>query len=219
MSQDSNASGLPIEQIRFMRSQGLDNNQIIESLQRDGFSSSQIFDAMNSVDMPSGGFSGAQSVPPRPRPSPQPSSFPSSQSSESDDDSLESFSKGEYSTEELIESIIDEKWNDLVKEVQKVVDWKTQVSDSIVSLQQQLNDMRREFDKLHSSVISRVEKYDQNISNVGAEVKAMEKVFTKVLPVFTENVSALGTLVKEFKQSKVSDSQSSSSSLSNSKSR
>ncbi|RME52679.1 hypothetical protein D6783_04060, partial [Candidatus Woesearchaeota archaeon] len=42
---------LPVQRIRVMREQGLTNNQIVQALQRDGFSTSQIFDAMNQLDI------------------------------------------------------------------------------------------------------------------------------------------------------------------------
>ncbi len=102
--------------------------------------------------------------------------------------------------EELIEAIIDEKWNDLVKDINKIIEWKNIADAKLISMTQQLKDMRGEFDKLHQSIIGKVGDYDQHILNVGAELKAMEKVFAKVLPVFTENVSELSRITDTMKQ-------------------
>ena len=49
---------------------------------------------------------------------------------------------------------------------------------------------------------SKVSEYDKNITDVGIEIKAMEKVFEKVLPSLTENVNKLDRLAKSSKPKK-----------------
>ena len=44
----------PTEQVTQLRQQGLNDNQIIQALQKDGFASAQIFDAMSQADIQSG---------------------------------------------------------------------------------------------------------------------------------------------------------------------
>lgn len=190
----------PTDIVRELRAQGMDNNQIIQTLQRQGLSSNVIFDAMNQTDM------GA------PEPAPEQSTFQyptnyASMPSPTDTISLKprsgiSIHETSYSSsnEELIEAIVEEKWNDLVKDLNKIIEWKNITSNKIAMMEQKIEDMRREFDKLHAGVIAKVDDYDKNISNVGAEVKAMEKVFSKVLPVFAENVSELSRIAKEIKR-------------------
>lgn len=173
----SNMPGLPIDQVRAFKQQGLSNDQIIQSLQRDGFTSAQIFEALNQVEM---GSSSPTSRPPVP-PAPQPQS-----------------AQG-VSTEELVEAIIDEKWNELVKDITAIIEWKNQAQSVIASLQQQINDLKDQFDKVHQALIGKINEYDKNILDVGAEVKAMEKVFSKVLPVFTENVAQLTKITNSLK--------------------
>jgi len=98
------------------------------------------------------------------------------------------------SDEELIEAIIDEKWNDLLEDVNKIIAWKDRTTQQLASFDQQLKDLKDQFDKLHQAVVGKVGEYAQHILQVGAEVKAMEKVFSKVLPVFTENVAELSRI-------------------------
>ena len=43
-------AGSPINEIMQMRKQGLSNNQVIQNLQREGYTNTQIFDAMNQAD-------------------------------------------------------------------------------------------------------------------------------------------------------------------------
>ena len=109
------------------------------------------------------------------------------------------FSSG---NEEIIEAIIEEKWEALLKDLSKLADWKNNMTQKVTIMEQQFQDLRREFDKIHTVIISKIEDYDKNMSNVGAEVRAMEKVFTKVLPLFTENVAELSKITKELRKIK-----------------
>lgn len=103
------------------------------------------------------------------------------------------------SNEELIEAIIDEKWNDLLRDVNKIIDWKAQAESRISAMEQEIKDMKGEFDKLHQGVVGKVGEYDKHILDVGAEIQAMEKVFAKVLPLFTEKVSELSRISDDMK--------------------
>jgi len=199
-----------------MKAQGFDNNQIIESLQRDGYSSAQIFTALNQVDMAPGSDLGAAGYeepgehyaapeyPPAPQAQPaQPRGIGSQQAYATTDyqehvrGSETSFEQA--NTEELVEAIIDEKWNDLVKDINKIIDWKNETETKIISLEQKFTMLKDQFDKLHQAIIGKIGEYDRHILDVGAEVRAMEKVFSKVLPVFTENVRELSRITDEMK--------------------
>jgi ribosomal protein L17 len=194
-AQSQNATDL----VRNLKSQGMDNNQIIQTLQKQGFSSSIIFDAMNQSDL------GLPEPVPVPDPNfqnyqaPQSVQYPVfSQAPETI--SIKQRSYGDTSNEELIEAVVEEKWNDLIKDLNKIIEWKNATSNKIAMMEQKMEDMRREFDKLHGAVIAKVDDYDKNILNVGAEVKAMEKVFSKVLPAFAENVAELARVAKEIRR-------------------
>lgn len=101
--------------------------------------------------------------------------------------------------EELIEAIIDEKWNELVKDITKIIEWKNSTETRVSAMEQQMKDLEKSFDNLHHSVVGKIGEYDKNILDVGAEIKAMEKVFSKVLPVFTQNVSELTRVTDDIK--------------------
>lgn len=177
---------IPLSRIEDMQRKGLTNNQIIQALQRDGFTSTQIFDALNQANMqPTHQTGNIQSqdqgwMPPPPG---MPAAMPP----------MPDMISGS-SNEELIEAIIDEKWNELVKSVNKIVEWKEAMTARIDKLEQRMDDLRAESDRLHEAVVGKIGEYDKNILEVGAEVKAMEKVFSKVLPVFTENVAELSRI-------------------------
>ena len=105
-------------------------------------------------------------------------------------------------SEELIEAMIDEKWNELLKDINKVIDWKNSTESRIGAMEQQFSDLKDSFDRLHEAIIGKIGDYDRNILNVSSEIKAMEKVFSKVLPVFTKNVSELNRVTVALKKKK-----------------
>ncbi|MBN2566970.1 hypothetical protein JXB02_02695 [Candidatus Woesearchaeota archaeon] len=197
--------GLPLEAVVAMRQQGLSNNQIIQTLQREGYNQTQVFDAINQADIKGG----VEKMPPdqfsNPAPgnpmifSPQPASQGYGQAGGMEQPYTSAGSTDVERIEELAEAIIDEKWNELVKNINKIIEWKNKTEAKIAQLEQQMKDMRAEFDALHKGVLGRIGEYDQNITNIGAELKAMEKVFSKVLPTFTENVNELTRVTNAIK--------------------
>ncbi len=96
--------------------------------------------------------------------------------------------------EETVEAIIDEKWNELLKDINKIVEWKERTDSTIIKLKQEVEDLRNGLDSLHKAMLSKISAYDQNIKNVGVDIKAMEQVFQKILPKFTDNVNKLSRI-------------------------
>jgi hypothetical protein len=181
------ATDIPLQRIQEMKQQGQSNNQIIQTLQRQGYTSTQIFDALSQAAVqPAATLNTVQ--PARQRMEmPNQMSRPPSFEASSD-------------TEEMIETIIDEKWNDLMADINKVIAWKEATDARINKMEQQMTDLKDSFDKLQQAVVGKVGEYDQHILEVGAEVKAMEKVFSKVLPVFTDNVAELARITDNVKK-------------------
>ncbi len=176
---------LPVDQVRALKARGFDNNQIVLALQRNGYSSTQIFDALNQADL----------VPATPSVSSQPPPLapqqPALQQAPSSDDD-----NADEQIEEMIESVVEEKWGAAQKELAKMNEWKSDVDSRISKLEQRIDSMKDDFDKLHQAIIGKIGDYDKNILAVGAEIKAMEKVFSKVLPMFTENVAELNRITQ-----------------------
>lgn len=189
----------PITLVMQMRQQGLTNNQIIQNLQRMGFPPNMIFDAMNQADIKGS----VQPIPPDFLQQGQPPGipgapqapqmdFPPAQPQQND--------MGKESVEEMVETIIDEKWEELMKSINKIIEWKNKADAKVTMLEQQFKDLKADFDKLHSAVLGKISEYDQNIITVGTEIKAMEKVFQQMIPAFTENVSELSRITQNMKK-------------------
>lgn len=172
-------SEVPISQVVSMQAQGLSNNQIIQSLQQQGFTPQQIYDALAQAEA-------KRSIAPMKEqggPSPFEPSMPER--------------PAHPPSEEVAEQIIEEKWRELQKELKKVTDWRDQMSSRMDKMEQSVTDLKTDLDGLHKAIVSRIGEYDKTLMDVGTEIKAMEKVFQKVLPELTSNVQELSRMTKK----------------------
>lgn len=196
---------VPIDQVAAMKGQGYSNNQIIQTLQRDGYTSSQIFDAMSQAEMSENNTMQQDNIQPIQPMHPysempqQPISVPGMGGMHGSGMMMGGL--GGSSNEELIEAIIDEKWNELVKDINKVIEWKQKADAKLQVMEQRINDLKDQFDKLHQAIIGKVGEYDKNMLAVSTEMQAMEKVFSKVLPSFMDNVNELTRITDNMKSS------------------
>jgi len=198
-------NNISVERILDMRGKKkMSDNQIVQTLQREGYSPSQIFDVMNQADLNS-------KIPESPYPAEQveypqekienqeeisqyPQEFPEYQ------DSYQEPYESKEKIEELVEVIIEEKWNEFIKDINKIIEWKKNVERKINDIDQKINDLHTHLNSFKKNVLSKINEYDTSLSNVGTSVKAMETAFTKILPTFTENVNELNKITKKIKK-------------------
>jgi len=189
--------GTPTSIVLSLRAQGLTNNQIIQNLQREGYSAKQISDAMSQADLRANieGVSTVGAI----------SEYPEATEVREEAPQMGATTGQELSPETiqaLIEAVIEEKWEDLVSRVSLIIDWKDKIEQRMTSLEQQLVDLKELVDKIHSAVLEKVGEYETTMQDVATELKALEKVFSKILPGFMENVSELSRITKEMKEAK-----------------
>jgi hypothetical protein len=170
----------PTDSVIAMQQQGLSNNQIIEFLQRQGYSQDLIFEAMNQASVKG--------------------NVENSMNNFNNQSPQFNQSLDNEQIERVAEAIIEEKWNELSKHITKIIDWKEKTESKINKIEQEFVDMKKNFDSLHSSILGKVSEYDHNIVNLGVEIKAMEKVFQKILPTLTDSVNELSRISKTFKE-------------------
>jgi prefoldin subunit 5 len=180
----------PTDSVIAMQQQGLSNNQIIEYLQRQGYAPEQVFEAMNQASVKGNIENNFSQNPPLNNP-------PPSNSFQTDE---VNFSNDSEKIERIAEAIIEEKWNELTKHITKIIDWKDKTESKINKIEQEFTDLKKNFDSLHNSILGKVSEYDNNIINLGVEIKAMEKVFQKILPTLTDSVNELSRISKTMKE-------------------
>jgi len=210
-------AGIPTDIVLNLRSQGLSNNQIIQSLQRAAYMPQQIADAMAQADIKynveSTPFMSAQeaAAPAQFAQQPQQAAYGGDESysqEESQDNrpstaaTMEQAGFSVEALQQLIEQIIEEKWEDLVKDVSRIAEWKEKVDAKLTTMDQQISDLKASFDKLHGAILEKIGEYDKTITGVGTDIKALENVFKKILPGFMENVGELSRITEDLKKKK-----------------
>ena len=189
-----------------MKQQGYTNNQIAQILQSQGYNNSQISDSINQASL-SGNFQESEEVetgmPEYGQSYEQQQPYTQTQFQQQNFQEPKGMqipeSVDEERVQEVAEAIIDEKWAEFAQDIKRVIEWKERTEERVAKLEQQLIDLRLSIDSLTKSIMSKVSSYDQNILNVGTEIKAMQKVFQKVLPTLTENVNKLDRMAKSYK--------------------
>ena len=119
---------------------------------------------------------------------------PKSSGQSYDDASLDKF-------DEIAEAIIDEKWKELKGYVEKIVEWKSKVEGRIVKIEDEMQSLENQVVGLQKALMQKVQNYDRHITDVATEIKAMEKVFQKIIPSLTDNVTELSSVVSRMKNS------------------
>jgi len=193
-------TGTPVDKVSAMQKQGISNFQIVQSLQQQGFSSQQIYDAINQASIKTGvSPSPAGPMPPAPGgmpPAPPGGPAPKAMPPGPMPPPMSPAAGPAPGIEETVEAIVEEKWKEVSEALGKINEWKESTETNISKIQQSMKDLKSDMDNLHKAIVAKIGEYDQNILSVGTEIKAMEKVFSKVLPTFTENVNELARVTK-----------------------
>ncbi len=161
-----------IEQIAEWKKQGYSDDSIMQYLRSQGYSESDIYSALQQAQQ--------------------------AQSQVQVSEGAEETTTGseEIGSEELIEAIIEEKWQELSKDIKKIIDWKASIEASIARLDEKIKSVEERMDSLYKALISKVTEYDKHMQLVGGELKAMEKAFSNFLPEFNKVLGELKAIVK-----------------------
>jgi len=198
----------PPEMVKRMRGQGMNNQQIVEALNREGFSQTQIYDAMDtatqmerdSTQKPGPAQGGPQPpVGPPGGPGAQPPQMmpPGGQTQAAPQQSQAPSAAKLEQVDELIERTVQEKWHEFTGELKKIEEFRGSVESRLASAEAKLDSLDQKFDNLKNAIIAKIKDYDTSILNVGTEMKAMEQVFQKILPELHENVSELSRVTSK----------------------
>jgi len=103
---------------------------------------------------------------------------------------------------ELVEAVVNEKFDEFMSNVGNIALWKEQVTSTLISVKQEVIRVEERFGQLQQSVLGRVKQYDESMRTVHTEMKAFEKVFEKILDPLVSHVKELGKITEELKRLK-----------------
>ena len=130
-------SEVPISQVVNMQTQGLTNNQIIQTLQRQGYQPTQIYDALAQAEA---------------KKSIEPMEVPGEMPPKSEVKAPPTHPESEA----VVEQIIEEKWQELQKDLAKINEWKDIIASRMDKLEQSMTDMKTDLDGLHKAIVARI---------------------------------------------------------------
>jgi len=209
----------------------MDTSEIISSLQRDKYSQQQIADALAQANMksampfnkpklnapfppvqgyqesdplPQDDFSMEIPEPPAPPMATIPPKQPKKMVMPREERQMPQDTPRERveRIEEIAEAIVQEKWDDLAKSMGNISVWKEKVNMDILSLKQEVIRTQQRFDNLERAILGKMGKYDENVRDLGSEMKALEKVLDRILSPLTTNIKELGKITEELKKVK-----------------
>lgn len=188
-----------VAQVQRLRAQGLTDAVILDELTRRGYGSEEVNAAIMQADaaaQPEEEASAGEGYAPEFQSSSYPMGYPAASGMAPAAPEMGTFER----MEEIAESLIDEKWEALLKEVKKILDWKEKVEAQQKELVSSVKKLKEDFTILHQGVLGRLEEYDTRMQDVGTELKAVGKVFKDVVPEFVENVKELSGLTQRMKK-------------------
>lgn len=189
-----------------MKQKGYSNQRVFENLQSQGYSSSEISEALNQAEIKTSisnydsnlqpSSLNVYEEPPAPtQEQPQIRKAPEQQIIQQPP----RYEESEEKLQEIAEIIVDEKWKQFLQVLNDITVFKERVKTEIVSIKQELLRLENRFENMQKSVLSRVSEYGKGISDVGSELKAMEKVFENIITPLTTNIKELSKITEELK--------------------
>ena len=101
---------------------------------------------------------------------------------------------------QIVEAIVSEKFDDMMSGVGNLSVWKEKINNDVIAIKQEILRINERFDNLQNAILGRIKDYDQGMQGVHTEMKALEKVFEKIIEPLTTNIKELDRLVKEMKK-------------------
>lgn len=102
--------------------------------------------------------------------------------------------------DETVEKVLEEAWGEITNKVNKVVSWKDKVEQQVNMLKEDIVAIRDGFETLEKKLFSKLSNYDKNILDVNSEMKALEKVFSKITPTLVNNVNELSKIAEDLRE-------------------
>lgn len=97
---------------------------------------------------------------------------------------------------EITETIVNEKWDNLMAQLGNIQLWKDRVNNNIIAIKQEIVRINERFNNLEKAVLGKVSEYGEGITTIHTEMKALEKVFEKILEPLSSNIKQLDEITK-----------------------
>jgi DNA-binding transcriptional MerR regulator len=186
---------IPTDRVKELGDKGFSEPEIIDVLRKEGFSADEIDRALTqALELKVSG---------EPEPQPtfqmQPQQDPSMPQIPESSLQYPQATEG-YGTEELIESIVNERMADVDQRMSEFTAKNAEIERNVSNLHHQLSIMAKGRSQAEQVIITRIDSLKDAIEDMNAKVSGLEKAFKDALPALIESVRALIDLVQRVKR-------------------
>lgn len=211
-SKKKRKDAIPLDELQDMSKKGLSDREIVKKLKKEGYSYDEIEKAMLSavregVETPGGiGEFGERAEEPAPQPDVLDfDPFYQQKQPEMNFDAQIQEVNPEAIIEELIEGVIDEKWDKFNKKFKKYEDDLERIGTTIKQFEQKVEEVKNE---PHSEEFKlRADVLSNQIEELEARVGGLEKAFKQFLPSLSQNIENLSRIIHELKETKAEETE------------
>jgi len=214
---------IPLNEVLSMQKTNMSHDQIVDELHQKGYTFQQIMDAINQAELKTtpkdAGYQDDslqlmdtnQSLPnqefpdivtPTPGMSYEQTQFQTQFQPQLQPQFQQPQRNIEEQIEEIAEAIVDEKWEDLTKDVGNMNVWKEGLQTEVESVKQEVLRLEGRLEKLQQAILRKVDDYNRTLSEVNTEMQALGKVFEKIIQPLTTNIKDLSRITAELKKKK-----------------
>ncbi|EEZ93003.1 MAG: hypothetical protein BJBARM4_0391 [Candidatus Parvarchaeum acidiphilum ARMAN-4] len=193
-----------IPDISSMLSNGMSQQDIIDSLRQQGYDSTAIKEALiNGLRSNNGQQNQQNEAPAQPVQRIQPSQ-PVIQSSKPQYENTQNSINNQNleSIQQILEQIINEKWKNSASELNSLRSSLNINTNSIETIKDNIEKLNQRIDSIQNTMVGKTEEYNKTISDVNVELQAFEKVIDRLIPAISDSIKELRDLVDDLKTSK-----------------
>ena len=100
----------------------------------------------------------------------------------------------------IIERVVTEKWDDMMSRIGDIGSWKQKVEINLTGVKQEIIRLSGRLENTQNSVLGKIGDYDKGIRDIHSEMKALEKVFEKIMDPLVTNIKDLQKITDDMKK-------------------
>lgn len=203
----------PVNEARALLEKGMKNEEVSRILEEKGYTLQQIQDALNQAEIKRSVEGGAMPEEQEMRESMMDEDMPLPRQAQGFSQPLGQ--QGSYAPpsyqgygqvpnynemQALVEQIVEEKWQHLMRGVGDISVWKARVAEDMEAVKQEVLRTQRRLEDLQVAVMGKVKEYHEGVGKLGSDMKALEHVFAKIMEPLTMNVKELSKITEDMKR-------------------
>ena len=194
-----------VPDVSSMLSNGMNQQDIIDSLRQQGYDSTTIKEALvNAIKNNSGNQNQQTNQQPQNIQRVQQIQQPVMQEQKPQYDNSQSSLNNQNleSIQQILEQIINEKWKSSSSELNSLRSSLNINTNSIETIKDNIEKLNQRIDSIQNTMVGKTEEYNKTISDVNVELQAFEKVIDRLIPAISDSIKELRDLVDDLKAPK-----------------